>query len=309
MLKHCVIVSVICILLSSCGGGKRVDVSDTLAELEYSSLPEVVVPDSIIDPQQRADYVLAHYWDALNLGDRELMHDSAFLTSKFSDFAQQYSYASPQGAMIATERLLKRLENYVEIYHRFVELANAHIIERKSKDYSEIGAVAWIAVLSESPLLTESQKQDYGFKLKKKRRNSPGFQAADFTFNTREGKHTSLYSQRQTQYTLLAFVSPDCETCDELIRRVRNDKRITKFVDRGQVSVVLIDVGGEEEAFKRSVNNLPSKWTVGYDTSGIVSGEIYAVEHTPTLYLLDRYKKVILRDATVDELIDYARSH
>lgn len=94
-----------------------------------------------------------------------------------------------------------------------------------------------------------------------------------------------------------------------MIARVRGDKRLTQYVDGGQVSVVLVSVVEGFDQFKADARSYPSRWTVGYDTSGVVDNDLYAIDHTPTLYLLDAHKKVLLRDATVDQLIDYARSH
>lgn len=301
--------SVAVLLTAGCSVRQHEREADSIAAMQGSPLLEVEIPDSIIDPQARADYALLHFWDTMNFGDRRLTADSAFMATNFREFARWYDSASPDGAAYATASLLKRLETYNEVYHRFVALAEEYIIDPKSDTGTILGASVWTEQLASSPLLTGSEKERYKYKLKLKSRNAPGTQATDFNFTLRDGTPSSLYDSPCAPYTLLAFYAPDCDTCHDMIARVRGDKRLTQYVDGGQVSVVLVSVVEGFDQFKADARSYPSRWTVGYDTSGVVDNDLYAIDHTPTLYLLDAHKKVLLRDATVDQLIDYARSH
>ena len=193
-------------------------------------------------PQPRPHYAWLHCWDARDFGCRRLTADSAFTATNCREFARWYDAASPDGAAYATASLLERLETYNEVYHRFVALAEEYIIDPKSDTGTILGASVWTEQLASSPLLTGSEKERYKYKLKLKSRNAPGTQATDFNFTLRDGTPSSLYDSPYAPYTLLAFYAPDCDTCHAMIARVRGDKRLTPYVDGGQVSAVLVTV-------------------------------------------------------------------
>ena len=51
---------------------------------------------------------------------------------------------------------------------------------------------------------------------------------------------------------------------------------------------------------------MPRGWIVGWNKAGdIRNRQLYAIPATPSLYLLDLRKRVILKDASMDQLIGY----
>ena len=51
---------------------------------------------------------------------------------------------------------------------------------------------------------------------------------------------------------------------------------------------------------------IPSKWINGYDKELTVRNrELYDLKAMPTLYLLDKDKKVLLKDAPVEQVEQY----
>ena len=104
------------------------------------------------------------------------------------------------------------------------------------------------------------------------------------------------------------FYAPDCDPCHDIISRVRNDKQLMGPVNSGRVRVLLIDVAEDREAFAADAATMPSRWTVGFDESRVEDNDIYIFDNTPAIYLLDASYKVLLKDATVDELTEYAQS-
>lgn len=54
------------------------------------------------------------------------------------------------------------------------------------------------------------------------------------------------------------------------------------------------------------MKEIPDTWINGYDKTGLVNDkQLYDLKALPTLYLLDREKKVILKDVTIEVIIDY----
>ena len=49
-----------------------------------SFLPEI--PDSLISPEARGDFLTEHFWDSFDFSDKSLSLDTAFMEQGFADF-------------------------------------------------------------------------------------------------------------------------------------------------------------------------------------------------------------------------------
>ena len=60
----------------------------------------------------------------------------------------------------------------------------------------------------------------------------------------------------------------------------------------------------DENEWLLKSSKMPQGWIVGWNKQGdIRSKTLYEIRATPTLFLLDKQKKVILKDATLDQII------
>lgn len=296
--------------LNSCAANGRASAADSLLMEENTELlPVPEVPDSIFDPIERADFVILHYWDALDFGDKEKTADKSFMEAAFEKYAELCLYGSDSGIDYAVNVLLRQLEPYPALYRQMAELARRNFAKKDSPYRNDETYRAWLRALTSSNILDATEQTRFRYELEALMKNMEGHPAQDIELTLRDGSKSSLYDLRKTPYTLLVLYDPECETCHEVIERVRNDSRLTPLVSRGTVRMLLVDVGEDYDLFRRDAAELPANWTVAYDRSRIMDNDIYIFDATPALYLLDADKKVIIREATVDQLIDYARTH
>lgn len=271
-------------------------------------LTEPLVPDSIFDPMARADYQLLHFWDPIAPDDPR-MADEDWLERNFARYAALYDYASDTGADYAVSSLVAQTESYPELLKAFGRLAQKHLYHRESEHYNPTAFTSWLRHLSSSSALSEADKVRYRYMLEASQKNAPGSVAADFSFTDRSGTPRTLHTLPRTPWTLLIFYDPDCDTCHEIIASVRADKKMTDPVRAGQVRVLLVDVADDADAFRRDAASLPAEWIVGYDTSRVEDNDIYIFDTTPVIYLLDSERRVVLKEATIEQLREFARSH
>ena len=60
-------------------------------------LPLPSVPETLREPAERADFVVAHFWDGMDFTDRRRALDSAFVEQNFANFASVLPYATATG--------------------------------------------------------------------------------------------------------------------------------------------------------------------------------------------------------------------
>ncbi len=117
----------------------------------------------------------------------------------------------------------------------------------------------------------------------------------------------TLYNHVKGDYTLLFFNNPDCSACGEILDAIMNSP-LTALVQQKRLSVVAMYTDEDLSAWARNREKYPAEWIYAFDHKLILSdNNIYGLRAIPSLYLLDKEKKVILKDATVDMVINALR--
>lgn len=138
--------------------------------------------------------------------------------------------------------------------------------------------------------------------------NSPGTIAADFRFLERDGRESRLHSL-DSPLTLLIFYDPECPHCDDILRWLAEATPLNRAIDEKMLTVVAVYAEGKREVWDSTRNDMPRDWLVGYDLTGILDNQSYSLPAMPTPYLLDKDKRVILKDPAPDRLVDFISRH
>lgn len=130
-----------------------------------------------------------------------------------------------------------------------------------------------------------------------------GNPATDFTYTLPSGKKGRL-SGINADYTILFFNNPDCNACraikveveaSELVKSLLNVK-----VQDNRKKLVFLSVfpDPELEVWRRMLPEQPKEWMCTYDDGQVITKErLYDLRAISTFYLLDREKRVLLKDA------------
>lgn len=130
----------------------------------------------------------------------------------------------------------------------------------------------------------------------------PGTRAANFTYTLASGAKGTLY-QVSTDYTLLFINNPGCHACAETIDLLKADSGINRLLKAGKLTVLSFYPDEELDEWRKHQNDFPSEWINGYDSDFLVKTKnVYDLKAIPTLYLLDRNKIVILKDAPLQAI-------
>lgn len=81
-------------------------------------------------------------------------------------------------------------------------------------------------------------------------------------------------------------------------------KTLSGHVLPDSVQVIAIDAEEDQDLWDSTKHSLPEKWIVGFSTDPIQDDETYVLQMTPTIFLLDGNHKILLKDATVEQLLD-----
>ena len=74
----------------------------------------------------------------------------------------------------------------------------------------------------------------------------------------------------------------------------------------GNLKILAVYPDEDKEEWERHLPDFPKEWINGYDKKLVIKEKnLYDLKAIPTLYLLDKDKKVLLKDATVAQIDQY----
>lgn len=300
--------------LFSCSGGNRTAGKDNVNEVRH--FPSVGAPGIYTDPAERMDYVAEHFWDAFMDTSSTGRCDSLYvkgvpkeeLETKFGLFSTALWQIDISSAAAAVTKLF-RLSEMAElsdtssnVFETIASYALKYFYDPNSPVRNEEFYLPYVRGLAESPAVPDNMKPAYSYDASMCSLNRVGSQAADFAFKDLSGKVHTLRGVN-ADFTLLFFSNPGCPSCKEITEALESDPGIHNLLEEGRLAVVNIYIDLELDKWRSYAAGYPAEWLSGYDYKYIIrTDQIYNVRAIPSLYLLDKEKKVLLKDAPQDKV-------
>ena len=115
----------------------------------------------------------------------------------------------------------------------------------------------------------------------------------------------TLYSIK-SEYTLIYFNNPECHDCGRVHGYLVASKVFTTMLQTGRLKLLALYPDEDLGAWTRHKDEYPSSWIAArYATKA--DRDSYHLPAIPSLYLLDKTKKVLLKDATVEAVEEHLR--
>jgi hypothetical protein len=268
---------------------------------------ERIVPPAVLaSPQERADYLVTRFWDKFNFRDTMYCHVPDITEQAFVDFIHLFPQTS-SAAKIAegVTRLLTAAEVESVMYGYFCAKAEHYLYDPNSPVRNDEYYIPFLEHIVNSSKLADVYKIRPRHQLELAYRNRPGVGAQDFTYTPVSGKPGTLYGI-SADLLLLMFYNPDCSECQRTMEKMKASQTLARCITSGAVKVLAVYPDEKPEVWQKHLNDVPAEWINGYDGSqAIKNNEIYDLKAIPALYLLDKDKKVILRDASVEDIQAY----
>jgi hypothetical protein len=262
------------------------------------------IPDSITEIPGRANFLVSRYWENFDFTDTACIHLPEITEQAFAD----YLNILPLAAAAETGQSIRRLlaaaeaEKSGRMYGYFLQLFDKYLYDPNSPyrdDELYIPVAQYILADARSG---EADKIRMQYTLKLMLKNRKGETAADFTYVRADGKEGRMHDVK-AGYTILMFYNPDCHACGKNITAMKESALITKLHKAGTVAILLFYPDEDVAVWKQHLPDIPADWINGYDRHvKVKDGEIYDLRAIPSLYLLDRDKKVLLKDVDYEQL-------
>lgn len=285
--------------------------ASTPAAALRAQFPMPEIPILVEDGEARLDYTAAHYWDAFLADEASFTTDSLHVGGLVND---AFEKAMGTFATVLNMLPVEKAAGYVSalfpkvrqsgIFTPFTKCLSRYLYDPNSPTRNEDLWLPYVSALAECEELSPEERHSYAFEAEMCSLNRTGTIAADFSFTDTKGHQRTLHGIK-AEYTLLIFGNPGCHACQEIVMNMESDERLSSMVSSGRLVVVDIYIDNEIDEWKAHTSDYPSSWLNGFDHNYIIRRDrIYNVRAIPSLYLLDRDKRILLKDAPEDRLFD-----
>lgn len=318
-MKHLFLYGLLPIIIctATCCSGKKAQ--SGAADNQSDTAAQTIVPDTFIlpdvpkyitHPQARAEYLSLHYWDRFDVDDSKLIEKPEITEQAFADYINILSYLSQEKMNESLLYTLKKTECNPEMYLHFIALFEKYLYEANSPFHNETMYFPVLQEAVKSTLLSDAQKSTYQFQLDMALKNRVGEKAENFDYTLPSGKTHDLYSIN-SEYILLMFSNPECHTCKAIIHELDNMPSLHTRLSMNNpanniLTILTVYPDDDLAAWKSNLSELPTSWIHAYDKGMVITKKkTYDLKAIPSLYLLDKNKKVLLKDTSPAAIDDF----
>lgn len=305
------ILPILCfLLLWSCKSGNassqtKNEVSqDTIKTFTLPAIPQIMVA-----PEQRAEFLVKHYWDNVNFADTNYIHHPEITEQAWVDYCDILNHVPLKTAQEAIRKTIDRTNVDKKVFVYITDLADKYLYDPNSPMRNEEFYIPVLEAMAASPVLEEIEKVRPKARLELAQKNRIGTKAINFTYTLASGAQGSLY-QLNADYLLLFINNPGCHACTETIEGLKQAPIISQLIKEKKLIVLSIYPDEELDDWRKHLNEFPKEWINGYDKKfTIKEKQLYDLKAIPTLYLLNKEKTVLLKDATAQAIEEYLMIH
>jgi thiol-disulfide isomerase/thioredoxin len=286
-----------------------------------SAMKEPVSPTKV--PVTRQDSInnyneyKKHYWDGISFMDDRIIR-TPFFVKKVERYYREVISPEPDSIIKDIDYKLLLARSSPEMYKFLLNWLTDEFINPKYmgqdavfvhlfEKYHSKGLTNW---------LNEKQMESISRRAYMLMANLIGIKAADLDMLDTAGKANSLYNLN-ANYTVVIFWDPNCGHCKEEVPRLDSIYRASWQKHNLKIFAVLTPDGKENvkpEWLKFIKEHNIGDWTHVYKTKEMEDADyaaqrpgfrqLYDINMTPTIYLLDKEKRIIGKKLTLLQLND-----
>ncbi len=306
------IITAIVLIVTGCGQNKKADKFTALP------FPEVSVPGMMTERGDVSEYLAMNFWNGITDPAREYPCDSVLVSGvKLCDVDQAFANwtyildaVSREKADKAVSRLYDRAwacekkDSSSNVFETFNEMVYKYFYDPNSPVRNEDNYHVYVRKLELNMDLDPAVRGKYEFEAVMTGKNRAGTVAADFRFSDKNGRIRTLHGIK-APFILLFFSNPGCEACMNIITVLKEEPSISEMIASGKLAVLNIYIDEDIQAWRDYMPIYPDSWYNGFDPDFVLRNDtIYNIRAIPSLYLLDKDKRVILKDAPENKLFE-----
>ncbi|MVZ65299.1 DUF5106 domain-containing protein [Sphingobacterium sp. DK4209] len=262
-------------------------------------------PEKLTAKEDQLNYVFEHYWDNFNFSDTTKILNPDYGEQALVNYVAMFPAMPVEKVNEGMEDFLDQAKQEQKGFDYFKQKLDSYLFDPNSPMRSDLFYEPVLVYYTSSDKVSADEKMRYRILLDLVRKNKVNSIATNFQFKTKIKPVNSL-TDFQSPLTLLFFYEPGCSNCEEVIGQLKQQESINKMIADKKFQILAIYPEGSLEIWEDYAAQIPSNWINGVDENQVVLNTgLYDLKASPTIYLLDKDKRVILKDTDLAGLGQY----
>ena len=268
-------------------------------------IPDFTVPAVVHNPDSvrwvlNYNYNKDHFFDNIDFTDERLLR-TPILYSKLTTFFNNIVIQAPDSINKEIDKLIAKCEGNHDIFQFVAVWLFNHFIESEimGHDAVVVKLADDIYLSGKADWVSKEFKDNLRKQIELIRPNLIGKKAQNIIMDSYSGIFVSLYDI-QKDFTILYFWEPDCGHCKEATPKL---KAYYDTAKNNGVEVFAVCTQSDRQKWTKYIEDNKLTWINGWDPTRASHYDIYYnVQSTPTIFILDRNKKIIAKKLSVEDI-------
>lgn len=267
-------------------------------------IPEISIPVGYSNPDSvrwihSYNYNKNHYFDNIDFNDERLLR-TPILYARLDAYFSSVLIQAPDTINKEIDKLIKKCRNFKVFQFVSVYLFN-HFRESQimGQDAVMVKIADDIYLSGKADWVTKEFKDDLRKQVDLIRPNLIGKTAQNIVMDSYKGIFVAL-DDVEKDFTVLYFWEPDCGHCKEATPKLKAYYEKPKSYS---LEVFAVCTTSDKAKWTKYIEDNKLKWINGWDPQRSSHYDyLYNVQSTPTIYILDKKKKIIAKKLAVEEI-------
>ena len=296
----------ILILLLALAGCRRPKApAVTSADKVYYKVSQA--PGMLQDAADINRFYARNWWRDFDFGDslQAALTDSVFFMGLFTEWTRVLESVPDMGPE-CVEGVMSRASASKKCFDMFVKAARQVLADPNSALRDDELYMPVLRARIASPFTDEDTRERCRYRLDILSQNRLGHKANNIRYTLADGFEGTLYGIK-AEFTLVFINNPGCEMCRSVREEICASDVLMRAVSSGRLKVLAIYPDQDLDEWLRYRSEMPSAWINGYDRECVMrTSGTYNLAAIPSLYLLDKDKTVLVKDAVSIPFIESA---
>ncbi len=268
-------------------------------EIDKNKIPPFYLQNDSLQKVFEYDYRKNHYWDYFDLGDLRMWY-TPYIQTRLNKYLNNVLVQKPDSVIPEVIRLIEQHKKNKPIFQNLTSFILNNSIQSNIMGIENVFvAIANKYYLSGEAFWANEQllkqiRQDVALR----ENNLIGMTAKELLLEDTVGDYHSLL-QQSSKYTILVFWEPECGHCQTEIPKLYNEVFLQNNLSVFAVCTMNNKLKWQEFIHEHELRDWINVWDP-YQTSNF--NQLYGVQSTPSIFLLDEDKKIIAKNMNVDNL-------